>query len=66
MKTSIIRLTIVCLFTLISCKQDIDGNTTMHHDGSFHYWGMHAVWWFFALFIVIVLIVFIFNFKKRK
>ncbi len=66
MKKSIILSTIVGLFALISCKQDTDGNTMMHRDGGFHFWGMHAGWWFFALFIVIALIVFIFNFKKRK
>ncbi len=66
MKAIITLLTVLGLFTIASCTQGTDGNTMMNHNGGYHYWGMHVGWWIFALIIVIVLIVLIFNFTKRK
>jgi cell division protein FtsW (lipid II flippase) len=66
MKTLATLLTGIGLFTLTSCKQNTDVNTMMHHNGGYHYWGMHMGWWVFILLIVIVLIMFFFKFTKRK
>ena len=66
MKTLVTLIAMISFFTLSSCKQDTDVNTMMHHNGGYHYWGMHAGWWVFILLIVIVLIAFYFNFTKRK
>jgi uncharacterized membrane protein len=66
MKTLVSLLTMIGLFTLLSCRQDAHTNTMMHQNGDYHYWGMHMGWWVFLLIIIIVLIVFFNNFIKRK
>ena len=66
MKTLVTPLAMIGLFTLTSCSQDRDVNSMIHHDGGYHYWGMHAGWLVFILLIVILLIVFLFKFTKRK